>query len=100
MANRDITLGPVVRKLKTLDPKVVPVILRRYPDFKGKVYDSHSQVSFMGHGFADVVKIDGEWRTVVYKPGGAYRCTGGVHKKYKDAIDNASRLLSSYKVAA
>lgn len=100
MANRDITSGPVVRKMATLDPKVIPVILRRYPDFKGKCYESHSQVSYMGHGFADVVKVDGAWRTVVYHPGGRYRCVGGVHKKYKDAIENASRLLTSYKVAA
>lgn len=98
MANRDPNAGPVTHKLPTLDPKVIPVIHRRYPDFKGKDYDAHYQVSYFGHGYADVVRINGEWRTLVYYPGGKYRCSGGVHKKHRDAIASVSNLLCKHKV--
>lgn len=100
MANRDTTSGPVVFKLPTLDPKVVRVIHQRFPNFIEKNYDAHYQVSYSGHGYADVFRVDGQWCAVVYKPGGKYRCTGGVHKKYKDAIEAVSNLLKSAKVAA
>lgn len=99
MANRDPHTAPVVYKLPTLDPKVVPVIKRRYPDFDGKIYDSYTQVSFIGHGFADVVKVDGFWHTIVYYPGGKFRCTAGTHKKYKDAVAIVSNLLIKHKVS-
>lgn len=100
MANRNPELGPVTYKLPTLDPKVVPVIKRRYPSFTAEAFDSHYQVSYFGHGYGDIVRVDGQWRTLVYYPGGKYRCTGGVHKKYKDAISAVSELLVKYEVAA
>lgn len=100
MANRDPHAGPVVFKLPTLDPKVIPVIHRRYPDFVGKVFDAHYQVSYFGHGYADVVKVDGLWKGIVYFPGGKYRCTAGSHKKHKDAMAVATDLLLRYKVPA
>lgn len=98
MTNRDPHTGPVVYKLPTLDPKVVPVIHRRYPEFKGTDFDAHYQVSYFGHGYADVVRINGQWRTLVYYPGGKYRCTGGIHKRHKDALEAVSTLLMKCKV--
>lgn len=100
MTNRDPNLGCVVYKLPTLDPKVIPVIKRRYPDFVGPNFDAHYQVSFFGHGYADVVRTDGQWRTLVYYPGGKYRCSGGIHKKHKDAISAVSKLIEGYKTTA
>lgn len=98
MANRNPENGPVVYKLTTIDPKVIPVIHRRYPDFVAQKYDAHYQVSYFGHGYADVVRVDGLWRTLVYYPGGRYRCTGGIHKKHRDAISAVSELLTKYRM--